>query len=550
MMSRKRVLIIAVVGFASFLSGGWLLQRGTSQSGAVYAKARLFENVLAHIAQYSVDSLSELQLYDRAIDGLIGQLNDPYADFLRPEDFDELTERTTGNYGGLGMQIDVRDGWITVIAPMASSPAEDAGIESGDRIVEVEGVSTFGWRNDRAVSELRGKPGTEVRIGIERPGVPGTIDFTLTRATIHVNAVSRAMMLRDGIGYVSLSYSTISETVTDEVANSVDELIDSGAHSLIIDLRNNPGGLLDQGVELTDLFLDRGQVVVATRGRDPNADQTYNARTAQRWPKMPVVVLVNGGTASAAEIFAGALQDHDRAVVVGTPTFGKGLVQTIFSLGPRQALQITTGHWFTPSGRTIQRPIRRIDGSLRIVGGREEEERDRSTDTSLVESSPVFHTDAGREVVGGGGIRPDVTVRFDPPSAMEIAFTRVLGNRIPDYRDVLTTYSLELKAKHAVRDSNFSITRGMRNEVVNRLLARGIAIPDSLIGGVGNLLDRQIGYEVARYVFSGEAETARRARDDVQMRKALELLAGVRTPEELVAAADREAKVRRSLENK
>ncbi len=548
-MKKKRVLVIVVVGFVSFLSGGWLLQRGTSQASEVYAKARLFENVLAHIAQYAVDSVSEQQLYDLAIDGLIGELNDPYADFLRPKDFDELSERTSGNYGGLGMQIDVRDGWITVIAPMASSPAEAAGIESGDRIVEVEGVSTFGWRNDRAVSELRGEPGSEVRVGIRRPGVPETIEFTLERATIHVSSVRSAMMLGEGVGYVSLSYATISETVTDEVSRSVEELREAGARSLILDLRNNPGGLLNQGVALTDLFLDKNQVVVDSRGRDSNSSQTYRASKQQKWPEMPIVVLVNGGTASAAEIFAGALQDHDRAVVLGTPTFGKGLVQTVFAMGPRHALQITTGHWFTPSGRTIQRPIRRVDGSLRIVGGREEQERDRSTDTSLVDPSQVFHTDGGREVVGGGGIRPDVTVRFEPLTDLEAAFTRSLGAKIPDYRDVLTTYSLELKANNSVSDPGFTVTRAMRNEIMNRLAMRGIDVPDSVFAGVRTLLDRQIGYEVARYVFGGDEETRRRAREDIQIGRALSLLDGVHTPAELIAVAEVQSKARRSIEN-
>ncbi|MFC1639687.1 S41 family peptidase, partial [Gemmatimonadota bacterium] len=354
-------------------SGGWLLQRSSERSKNVYEKARLFDDIVAHIAEYAVDSLGEAELYEMAIDGLVGELNDPYASYLRPEDVAELRERTSGDYGGLGMQIDVRDGWITVIAPIAETPAEAAGIESGDRIVGVEGESTYGWRNEQAVRELRGEPGTDVRIAIARPGVPEPFDLTLTRASVHVKSVQSALLFGDRIGYVSLAFATMGSTVVEEVRHAVDSLRGDGAQSLIFDLRDAPGGLLNEGVTLTDLFLEEEQVIVRTNGRNPAVRGAYDAGVPEAWPGMPIIVLVNGGTASAAEIIAGALQDHDRAVVVGTPTFGKGLVQTVFPLGPNRAIQLTTGRWQTPSGRTIQRPIRRVGSRLRIVGGVEEE---------------------------------------------------------------------------------------------------------------------------------------------------------------------------------
>ncbi|UCG88835.1 MAG: PDZ domain-containing protein, partial [Gemmatimonadota bacterium] len=327
-MKSRPIIVLALVAMAALLSGGWLVQRGIVRAGTVYEQARLFQDVLAHIAEHAVDTLDEVQLYDLAIDGLIEQLDDPYASFLRADEVSELRERTTGTYGGLGIQIDLRDGWITVIAPIADTPAEEAGIESGDRIIEVEGVSTFGWRNDKAVAELRGDPGTSVLLTVERPGVPEPFEVTLTRATIQIKSVQAVLMIQPDVGFVSLTYSTIGETVVQEVSEAVTELRDQGARSLILDLRDTPGGLLDEGIALTDLFLDRDQIVVDTRGRTVAATETYRTRTDQQWPGMPIVVLVNGGSASAAEIFAGALQDHDRAVILGTPTFGKGLVQT------------------------------------------------------------------------------------------------------------------------------------------------------------------------------------------------------------------------------
>jgi carboxyl-terminal processing protease len=537
-MKGSRLILLGLVFVAALISGGWLLQRGSARSQNVYEKARLFEDIVAHIAEYAVDSLSEAELYELAIEGLIGELNDPYATYLGPEEVRELTERTTGNYGGLGMQIDVRDGWITVIAPIADTPAEAAGIESGDRIVEVEGESTFGWRNEQAVRELRGAPGTEVRIAIARPGVPEPFDLTLTRASVHVKSVQAALLLEQQIGYVSLAYSTMGNTVVEEVRQAIDSLRGVGARSLIFDLRDSPGGLLTEGVTLTDLFIGEGQVMVRTKGRNPRVRGSYEAEYGEAWPGMPIVVLVNGGTASAAEIIAGALQDHDRALVLGTPTFGKGLVQTVFPLGPENAFQLTTGRWQTPSGRTIQRPIRRVGDRLRIVGGAEEERADRTGDTTFVDSSSVFYTDAGRAVVGGGGIRPDFTVRLDTLSTREQEFSRALGSNIPVYRDVLTSYALELKGNGTISTTDFAVTRSMRNELIRRFRDRGIDLPAAVFQGAGDFLDRQLGYETARYVFDRDAEALRRIRDDAQVARAMELLEGVGNPAELFERAE------------
>jgi len=542
-MKASRFAVFALVGVVSFLSGGWLLQRGTATSENVYESARLFEDVLAHVAEYSVDTVDQQQLYGMAIDGLLEQLNDPYATFLRPDDVAQLRERTSGTYGGLGMQIDVRDGWITVIAPMADTPAEVAGIESGDRIVEVEGESTFGWKNEKAVIELRGEPGTEISISIARPGVPEPFDVTLTRATININSVQASMMLNDDVGYMSLAFSTIGENTVSDVKQQVIELRQDGARSLILDLRDTPGGILDDGIALADLFLDRDFVVADTRGRTPSATETYRTSHDQDWPEMAIVVLVNGGTASAAEIIAGALQDHDRALVLGTPTFGKGLVQTVYPMGPDEALQITTGRWFTPSGRTIQRPVRRVGESLRIVGGIEEELQDRSGDSTVTEKSSVFYTDAGRPVVGGGGIRPDVSVRLDTLLDGEQAFWSALGAQIPVYRGTITTYALEIKASGNVTDPNFRLTDEMRAELRRRLKQRVDLSPNVLEGG-GRLMDRQLEYEVTRYVLGRDAEAARRTRNDVQVRAALSLLEQAPSTQELLVRGEREQKSR------
>jgi len=537
-MRAQRFMLLAVVGAVAFLSGGWLLQRGTSQAGGVYEQARLFDDIVGYVSDYYVDSIGEAELYDMAIDGLLNELDDPYASFLRAEQYRDLTESTTGNYGGLGIRIEVRDNWITVIAPIAGTPAEEAGLETGDRIVEVDGRSTFGWKNDKAVQELRGEPGSEVRISVMRPGIPEPLEFTVERALIHVKAIQLATVLGGDIGYVSLVYSSISEALADELVEAIDGLRRQGARSLILDLRNNPGGLLDQGVAVSDLFLEPGKTIVSTRGRSRNATASYAARQREQWSDMPIVVLVNGGTASAAEIIAGALQDHDRAVVVGGPTFGKGLVQTVFRLSGTEALRLTTARWYTPSGRTIER-MRPNPDSAAIVAAEDDPE---GPPVSEVDSSEIFHTDGGRVVYGGGGIWPDITVQGDSLTDAEQLFVRTLGASYPQYRDVMTSYALELKAGGGVTSPSFEVTPTMRAELLRRLREKDVQIPDEVWGDARALVDQQFTYEIARYVFGREAETRRRIRDDAQVQKALALLDQAQTPVELIQLAiqDRE----------
>ena len=528
-MKAKRFLIVAAVSAAALVSGGWLLQRD-STGGSVYQQARLFDDVLAHVADFYVDSIDERQLYQMAIDGMLDQLHDPYTVYMKPDQFSVLTEQTTGNYGGLGIQIDVRDGWITVVAPLPDTPAEHAGVLTGDRIVGLDGKSTEGWKQDQAVKELRGQPGTNVTLSIRRIGVDQPLSFKLTRATIHVRSVPLAMMLDDRVGYVELS--PVSETSAAEMQAAVDSLSKKGMKSLILDLRGNPGGLLNQAILVSDLFLDPGQVVVEQRGRAPGATQTYRDHAPQQWPNLPIVVLVNGGSASAAEIITGALQDHDRALVVGTPTFGKGLVQSLFQLTPTTALKMTTARWYTPSGRTIQRKSKdELDQESHALA------LETAPDTAAVDSTQTFRTDGGRLVYGGGAIRPDLNVVPDTLTAAERAFLKALGNKLPLYFDVRTGYALEVKAGGKLTDRNFVVTDDMVNEVLRRMRAKGTSLPDSVLAGARSLIRQQLGYEVARYVFGRPAEFRREVSDDRQIQEALALARRARSPRDLLAIA-------------
>jgi carboxyl-terminal processing protease len=537
---KQRWSLIALVALISFFSGGWLLQRGVASDGNVYQQARLFDDVLGHVNTYFVDSIGETDLYQKATRGMLEQLMDPYSVLLTGDDYKALTEQTSGNYAGLGIQIDVRDGWITVVAPLPETPAERAGIETGDQIIEVDGKSTEGWKNDQAVKALRGEAGSKIVITVRRGGIPEPIKYRLTRAQIHMKSVPAGTMFEGGVGYISLN--PVSETSAEELRQEIAGMKTRGMKSLIMDLRSNPGGLLDQGVKVADLFLDSRQEIVSTRGRARGSTKEFFDEARQAWPDLPIVVLVNDGTASAAEIIAGALQDHDRAVVVGAPTFGKGLVQTLFPLGEGVALKLTTARWFTPSGRTIQRIAKDEEDqatqaaqavvSDTVLGAPDKE----STDSALKER-PIFHTDAGRIVRGGGGIVPDLVIRPDTLTEAEREFAKALGNGLPQYRDALTTIALEAKKTSSIKSASFKVTPAMRQQVFTRLRAKDVQISPEVFNGAGALIDEQLGDEITRYVFGRPAEFRRRAARDPQMQTAMGLLRKAQTPKQLLGLA-------------
>jgi carboxyl-terminal processing protease len=535
---KQRWGVIGLVSAISFLSGGWLLQRGAG-TGNVYQQARLFDDVLGHVSAYYVDSLGETDLYQKATHGMLEQLEDPYSVLLTGEDYEALTIQTSGNYAGLGIQIDVRDGWITVVAPLPETPAERAGVQTGDQIIEVDGKTTEGWKNDQAVKALRGAAGSKITITVRRSGIPEPLKYTLTRAQIHIKSVPAGTMFPGEVGYISLN--PVSETSAEELRREISAMKGKGMKSLILDLRLNPGGLLDQGVEVADLFLDNKQEIVSTRGRARGSTKQFFDDARQTWPELPIVVLVNDGTASAAEIIAGALQDHDRAVVVGSPTFGKGLVQTLFPLGDKVALKLTTARWYTPSGRTIQRTVDSEEEQAELAA---EEAADTvvgspglETSDSALRERPIFRTDAGRMVRGGGGIVPDIVMTADTLSEGEREFVKALGTSLPEYRDVLTTMALEAKKKGSIASESFTISPDMRREVYDRLRAKGVRITREEFNGAGRLMDEQLGYEVARYVFGRQAEFRRRAENDRQMQTAMDLLRRAQSPRELLGLA-------------
>ena len=514
--ARARTVIVAGTFLGAIVTGGWLLQRG-SRVGTftAYEGAQLFESVFRRIQNEYVDAVTDSALYRKSVDGMLYELKDPYSTFLPPDRFARLNETTSGTYAGLGVEVDLRDGWLIVVAPMPGGPAERAGLQPGDRIIEIGGKPTKGWTNEEASKVLRGKPGTMVALKLERPGVSSPIDLKVQRMTIHQSAVRRTALLGEGVGYIDLK--AFSDSTAKELNGAITNLLARGMKTLVLDLRTNPGGLLNQGVRVSDLFLDPGQKIVSMRGRLPEANREYADTAKQRWAQLPLLVLVDGRSASAAEIVAGALQDHDRAVLIGTPTYGKGSAQSIIPFGAEGGLKITTARWFTPAGRSIAKKLPDDDSDDPVPARRER-----------------FRTDAGRTVYGGGGITPDVIAGDSTTPPAEGNFLRALGAHAGLFRDAVTDYALYLKASRSVTSPSFVVTPAMREEVWQRMKARGVDIPRDVYDEAEPLVSRVIAFDIARYVFGGDAEFQRRASVDKPLQKALELARGARTEGDLL----------------
>ena len=522
--ARTRTAIVTSTLVGALVTGGWLLQRGArTGTFTTYEGAKLFESVFRRVQNDYVDPVTDSVLYRKSVDGMLYELRDPYSTFLPPDRFSRLSESTSGNYAGLGVEVDLRDGWLIVVAPLPGGPAERAGLQPGDRITEIGGKQTRGWTNEEASKVLRGKPGTFVTLKVERPGVSTTIELRLQRTTIHQSAVRRASMLNDGVGYIDLK--AFSDSTAKELNGAIANLLARGMKTLVLDLRTNPGGLLTQGVRVSDLFLNPGQKIVSMRGRLPEANREYADTATQRWPQLPLMVLVDGRSASAAEIVAGALQDHDRAVIIGTPTYGKGSAQSIIPFGTDGGLKITTARWFTPAGRSITR---------RIVS-------DDEPDDAAPIKRERFHTDGGRTVYGGGGITPDVAAGDSTTPLAEGNFMRALGANAGHFRDAVTDYALFLKGSRGITTPDFVVTPMMRDEVWTRMRARGIDIPRSVYDDAEPLVSRVIAFDIARYVFGSEAEFRRRASVDRPLLKALELAHGAKSEQDLLKRATAEA---------
>jgi len=352
MFKRKLTAVLLLTMLLGGLAVGWLHGPSPARAETVYAELQLFTDVLSIVRRSYVEEVSVKDLVYGAIDGMLASL-DPHSGFMPPEVFKEMKIDTRGEFGGLGIEITIKDEVLTIVAPIEDTPAFRAELAAGDRILKIAEQFTRGMEIMEAVRLMRGAPGTEVTITVMREGFERPREFTLKREVIKIKSV-KARTLEDGFGYLRITQ--FQERTGADLERALDDLNKENGGALkgvILDLRNNPGGLLDQAVEVADLFLDAG-LITYTKGREADAQMEFTARRNGTEPDCPMVILINGGSASASEIVAGALQDHGRAVVLGTQSFGKGSVQTILPLGDDAGLRLTTARYYTPKGTSIQ----------------------------------------------------------------------------------------------------------------------------------------------------------------------------------------------------
>ena len=388
------VLVIGtIMGLSLSLGGRLLAEKDRPGSKELsWEQTRLFAEVMARVRRDYVEPIDEKELLNSAIRGMVSDL-DRHSEFLSAEEYRDIRDSTSGRYSGVGLEISTEENAILVIAPIDGTPAQRAGIESGDEIIEIDGISVRSDGLNEAIGKMRGHVGTPVTISVRREHYDDPLTFHLTRQEIQVASV-RYEILQPAYGYVRLSQfneATAGELslAIDEMTNEVQKQTGDMLAGLIIDLRNNPGGILDAAVEVSDLFLDEG-IIVTAEGRTPESQFRRDAKYGDIMDGGAVVVLVNGGSASASEIVAGALQDHDRALIIGTTTFGKGLVQTVMPLSRGRAIKLTTSHYYTPSGDSIHEtgiaPDIVVQGSRNYPGPSAIAAVDRERDAQLIEA--------------------------------------------------------------------------------------------------------------------------------------------------------------------
>ncbi len=425
-----------------------------------FKEIKKFNQTVYDIKNRYMEDVDTRQLINAGIRGMLDQL-DRFSVLMEKQSYDRLMESTSGKYEGLGIEIDARDHYIIVVTTFEGSPAYKKGLHSGDVIEKIEGQSTYDMTTSDASHLMRGQAGTAINISIKRQGIPDLLDFNIERAVIELKSVNfYGVVDNSNVGYIRLS--RFAEETSAELREAVDSLKKADVGSIILDLRSNGGGLLQQAVETAELFIEEGKLVVYTKGQDPNSEIRHYSRRLPLFPDKPMVVLVDEGTASASEIVSGCLQDWDRAVIMGQPTYGKGLVQQIFPIGDDDDanLKLTTAKYYVPSGRCIQRPERQNkpghnpDEMAAVSDSLASDSL--SGDTLKTAEKEIYYTNGGRVVYGGGGITPDV--ELDPPAYLtpiEINLER---------QSLFFDFAVAYVAEHPDLGLNFEVTDDMISE--------------------------------------------------------------------------------------
>ena len=467
---------------------------------------RLYTEMVHVVHEQYGGNVTYEDLVHSSIGGMLRTL-DPHTNFLAPRAYDTMRERQQTSFYGLGILVGMRNGQLTVITPIEGTPASRLGLRAGDVIAAIEGESTETLSLDEAVRRLKGPKGTDVQITVVRRGLEEPIPLSITRAEIPQTTVRHPYMLNEETAYMSIT--DFNRGTGREVEVALDDLRAQGMKSLVLDLRGNGGGLLDQAIEVAEQFLPDGAKIVETRGRTRDSFQDFSAAAVEAGLEVPVVVLVGEGTASAAEILAGAIQDHDVGLIVGTPTWGKGLVQTVYSLSYGAGIALTTAKYYTPSGRLIQRDYTSYF-----------DYQSNDAAPSVAEVNEVFLTDLGREVYGGGGITPDIKIE---PGKIDQLLQYLLG------RGTFFDFGVDYSRSHEIENREWTPPADLIAEFRQWLVAEDHATEEEIGEAFDNadtreIVERRLHAEIFNSVFGNEARYQILANGDPQIRKAVEVL--------------------------
>jgi len=524
----RRQLFAVVVLVTALVAGTWAVGRVQESTDNTYANIERFIQVLTKVRDHYVEAVTTDKLMDSAIRGMLRTI-DPYSQYLDKEEAERLETTTHGSFGGIGISIGIRDGWVTVISPIEGTPAWRAGIQGGDRIIKIDGVSSEGLSLDDAMKKMRGERGTKVELSIFREGRDKPMDFTITRDIIQIKSVPYAGLLSSGVGYIRLS--NFSERSREEIDGAIAKIEKQNPRGLILDLRYNPGGLLSQAVEVSEEFTPRSKKIVYTRGRDATQNRDFFSSASNPHTSYPLVILVNQWTASASEIVSGAIQDLDLGVVVGRTTFGKGLVQTVIPLtrsvrGPK--LKLTTAKYYTPSGRCIQKEEQLKDGALA-----EDDDTD-NTNAALPDSLkakkalPEYKTEMGRTVYGGGGIFPDLELD-------DVKYPHIIEDL--ESKQLFFKYAVRYAVKHKDPPANYAISPAMRDEFGLLLKSEKFTFSPDSLAAAQHWVETGMRRELARR-YVGDEEAYRVAlEDDEQVRQSAALFDKAATLPKLLTLA-------------
>jgi carboxyl-terminal processing protease len=503
-----RIAAIALFALA-LVAGGLVGDRLLALTDQTRDTLRLYTDLVKVAHDKYGAEVTYRDLVYASIQGMIRTL-DPHTTFLVAEEYQGMREKQQTSYYGLGILVGVRNGQLTVIAPLEGTPGARLGIQPGDVISTIEGEPTETMSLDEAVGKLKGPKGTQVHIAIARRGMDKPIEMAVTRAEIPQTTVRLAYMITPTTGYVQVA--EFSRGTGAEVAEAIDKLKAKGMTRLLLDLRNNGGGLLDPAIEVCEELLPDGSAIVETRGRTRDSFQTYKVSSRRTRFDLPLVVLVNEGTASASEIVSGAVQDHDRGLIVGSPSWGKGLVQTVYNLSYGTGLALTTAKYYTPSGRLIQRDYSSYfdyythadAGSPEITGKK-------------VGDAQVFKTDLGRKVYGGGGITPDVVVADEKLSTSE-QFLRA--------RNAYANFAIDYSHRNPVKSPDWKPGPEVIQAFRDWLIHEKIAAPDEVKDALASQETRdysvtEIRAELMNIAFGQEARHRASAAEDKQLKAAL-----------------------------